>query len=229
VVGQTSVSLAYAGDNTTDIVIAHPPPGKWRMLVGAGPAVSRFRRADGLPDAKVTGAVHGRGYRRALTYHARRIRGQRLVFYERGKDVGRPIRSTTATHGRIPFTPTDGPAGRRTIVAAVLENGLVRATIPVASFRAPGARRPARVAHVFLRRHGSQVTVTWSKTRGARRFRVHVRVSDGRNQLHTLRGRRLVIRRATGRRVSVTVEAVSAVGRTGRGRNATLGARARRR
>lgn len=229
VVGPTSVSLAYPGDNTTYIVIARPPAGKWRMQVQAGPAVSRFRRANALASARVTGSVHGRGYRRVLTFRARRIRGQRLVFYERGRGVGRQIRSTTATHGRIRFTPTDGPAGRRRIVAAVLENGLVRATIRVATFRAPGARRPARVRHVFVRRHGSQVIVTWSKTRGARRFRVHVRVSDGRNQLHTLRKRQLVIRRAHGRRVSVTVEAVSAVGRTGRGRRVTLGARARRR
>jgi hypothetical protein len=229
VIGSTSVSLAYPGDNTTYIVIAHPPPGKWRMRVETGPAVSRFRRADALPNPKVTGRVHGRGFRRSLTFRARRIRGQRLTFYERGNGVGRQIRSTTATHGRIRFTPTDGPAGRRTIVAAVLENGLVRATVRVATFRAPGARRPARVSHVVLRRQGSRVIVTWSKTRGARRYRVHVRVNDGRNQLHTQRGRRLVISRTTRHRVSVTVQSVSAVGRTGRGIHKTLGARVRRR
>lgn len=155
VIGSTSVSLAYPGDNTTYIVIAHPPPGRWSMRVEAGPAVSRFRRADALPNPKVTGRVHGRGYRRSLTFSARRIRGQRLIFYERGNGVGRQIRSTTATHGRIRFTPTDGPAGRRRIVAAVLENGLVRATVRVATFRAPGARRPARVSHLVLRRQAA--------------------------------------------------------------------------
>jgi hypothetical protein len=229
VVGPTSVSLAYPGDNTTYLVLAHPPPGKWTLRVKAGPAVTKFRRAEALPNPKVTGRVHGRGYRRSLTFRARRIRGQRLVFYERGNGVGRQIRSTTATHGRIRFTPTDGPAGRRTIVAAVLENGLVRATVRVAVFRAPGVRRPGRVTHLVLRRQGSRVIVTWSKTGGARRYRVHVRVSDGRNQLHTLRGRRLVISRTTRHRVSVTVQSVSAVGRAGRGSHKTLGARVRRR
>jgi hypothetical protein len=57
---------------------------------------------------------------------------------------------------------------------------------------------------------------------------VHVRVDDGRNQLHTQRGRKLVIRRATGHRVSVTVQSVSAAGRTGQGQHKTLRARARR-
>ncbi|HEY1511879.1 MAG TPA: vWA domain-containing protein [Solirubrobacteraceae bacterium] len=225
----TSVGLAYPGDSTAYLVLAHPPPGKWTLRVEAGPAVSRFRRAGALPTPKVTGRVHGRGYRRALSFRARRIRGQRLIFYERGNGVGRQIRSTTATHGRIRFTPTDGPAGRRTIVAAVLENGLVRATLNVATFHAPGARRPARVSHVLLRRHGSRVVVTWSKAGGARRYKVHVRVDDGRNQLHTQRGRQLVIRRTTGHRVSVTVQSVSAAGRTGRGRHQTLGARLQRR
>jgi hypothetical protein len=229
VIGPTSVGLAYPDDSTAYFVLAHPRPGKWKLRVEAGPAVSRFRTAGGLADPKVTARVHGRGYRRALTFHARRIHGQRLVFYERGKGVGRQIRSTTATHGRIRFTPTDGPAGRRTIVAAVLENGLVRATLRVATFRAPGARRPARVSHLLLRRHGRRVIVTWSKTPGARRYRVHVRVDDGRNQLHTQRGRKLVIRRAAGHRVNITVQSVSAAGRTGQGQHKTLRARAQRR
>src|ERR1700748_3500224 len=107
-----------------------------------------LRRAGALRDPKVTGRVHGRGYRRVLTFGARRIRGQQLTFYERGNGVGHRVGSATATHGRIRFTPTDGPAGRRTIVAAVVENGLVRATLRVATFHAPGARRPARVAHL---------------------------------------------------------------------------------
>jgi hypothetical protein len=152
--------------------------------------------------------------RRVLTFHARRIHGQQLIFYERGKGVGRQIRSTRATHGRIRFTPTDGPAGRRTIVAAVLENGLVRRTLRVATFHAPGARRPARVSHLVLSRHGSRVVVTWSRTRGARRYRVHVRVNDGRNQLHTQRGRKLIIRRSAGHSIGVTVQSVSAAGLT---------------
>jgi hypothetical protein len=42
-------------------------------------------------------------------------------------------------------------------------------------------------------------------------------VNAGRNKLHTQRGRRLVIRRATGHRVSVTVQSASAAGLTGRG------------
>jgi hypothetical protein len=215
-IGPTSVGLAYPDDSTGYLVIAHPPPGKWTLRVEAGPAVARFRRAGGLRDPKVTGSVHGRGYRRVLTFHARPIRGQQLVFYERGKGVGRRVGSTTATHGRIRFTPTDGPAGRRTIVAAVVENGLVRATLRVATFHASGARRPARVSHLVLRRRGSQVVVTWSKASRAQRYRVHVRVNDGRNQLHTQRGRRLVIRRATGHRVAVTVQSVSAAGLAGR-------------
>jgi hypothetical protein len=226
-IGPTSVGLAYPDDSTGYLVIAHPPPGKWTLRVEAGPAVARFRRAGALRDPKVTGSVHGRGYRRVLTFHARRIHGQELIFYERGKGVGRRVGSTTATHGRIRFTPTDGPAGRRTIVAAVVENGLVRATLRVATFHAPGARRPARVSHLVLRRHGSQVVVTWSKASGAQRYRVHVRVNDGRNQLHTQRGRRLAIRRATGHRVTVTVQSVSAAGLTGRGQNGVLRARRR--
>jgi hypothetical protein len=78
-----------------------------------------------------------------------------------------------------------------------------------------------------LRRHGSQVVVTWSRASGAQRYRVHVRVNDGRNQLHTQRRQRLVIRRTTGHRVSVTVQSMSAAGLIGPGRHGALRAKRR--
>jgi hypothetical protein len=223
----TALGLAYPDNNTTYLVIASPPPGKWTLRVEAGPAVSTISRAGGLPDPKISGRVHGHGYRRALTFRARRIGGQRIDFYEVGNGVGRRIRSTRATHGRIRFTPADGPAGRRSVVAAFVQNGLVRGTLPVASFNAPGARRPGRVRHVRIRRRGTRAIVTWSRAARAGRYEIHVHVGDGRSLLYVRRARHLAISRAAHHKVTVTVNAVSRAGRAGKGRRHVLGARRR--
>ena len=225
----TEVALGYPNDRTTYVVLGHPRPGRWRVRVDAGPPVSALRRAGGLRDPKISGRVRGRGYRRVLSFRARRIPGQRIVLYERGAGVGRRITATTATHGRVPFTPADGAAGRRTVVASVVENGFVRATLPVARFRAPGARPPGRVRAVRIRRRGARAVVTWSRAPRAVRYDVHVHVADGRSLLFRVRRRRLTIGRTANRRVRVTVQALSAAGRAGKGRSAALKVRRHRR
>jgi hypothetical protein len=192
------------------------------VRVDAGPAVSALQRAGGLRDPKISGRVRGRGYHRVLSFQARRIPGQRIVLYERGAGVGRRITATTATHGRVRFTPADGPAGRRTVVASFVENGFVRSTVPVARFTAPGARPPGRVRTVRIRRRGSRAVLTWSRAARAQRYEVRVHVADGRSLLFSARHRRLVIGRAANRRVAVTVRAISAAGRAGKRRSAVL-------
>jgi hypothetical protein len=218
----TEIALAYPDDRTTYVVLGHPPAGGWRVRIDPGPAVSSLRRAGGLRDAKVTGHVGGRGYHRVFTFRARRIAGQRIVFYERGSGVGRSIGASSATRGRLRFTPADGPGGRRTIVASVRQYGFVRATLTVARFRAPAPRRPGRVARIRIRRRGARAIITWTPAVRAHGYDVRVHVADGRSLRFGLARRRLTIGRTTGRRVSVTVQAVSAAGRDGRPRTATL-------
>jgi hypothetical protein len=52
--------------------------------------------------------------------------------------VARELARTRAATGYVAFTPADGPGGRRRIVAFVEQDGLPRARLVVARYRAPG-------------------------------------------------------------------------------------------
>ena len=75
--------------------------------------------------------------------------------------------------GRIRFTPAPGPAGKRTIVAFVEQNGIPRDQITVATF----TYRPlklARPAHLRVKRKGSRLLVSFGAVRGADLYNVSV-------------------------------------------------------
>ena len=106
--------------------------------------IRQIREAYGLPKPVVHARVSGRGRTRTLSWRLRPIPGQKVQFAEYGTDVRHLITTTAKASGRVRFTPQTGPAGRRRIVAIVEQYGLPRATLTLASFRAPGPPRPAR-------------------------------------------------------------------------------------
>ena len=64
-----------------------------------------MRVARGLPPLKLSADVKGRGARRALTWRARGLLGQRIQFVERGRGGANVLTTTRRRAGRLRFTP----------------------------------------------------------------------------------------------------------------------------
>jgi hypothetical protein len=192
-------------------------PGRWTAtpLPGSS-AVVGIGQARPLPAPRVRARVRGRGARRVLAFRARRIRGQRLVFVERGpRGLAREIGRTRRARGRIRFRPGTGARARRSIHVSVIQNGAPRTSFRVArySYR-PGRLRAPRRASV--RRRGGAAVLRWRRVRGASEYRVAGKLR-GRPRLDVLvDGRRLRLT-GVGRRTrgTLTVRAVSSTGRAG--------------
>ncbi len=220
----------YAARQTT-IVVVKPGTGAWTITPQPdSSAIASLQQADPLPAPSVRAKVSGSGYRRRLTYTVRRIPGQTVRFAEVGGGVRHVLGRTTQTRGAIAFTPRDGRKGRRTIMAQVLQSGLPRRNITVASYIAPARRVPARVSRISVRRSGSRLLVAWPAARNAHDYRVRVNVGDGRHLLFSATARR---RQATvpafkaTDRATVTVTPLTATLR--RGPSRTLQVKPRRR
>ena len=215
---ENEVVFRYAADSTTYVAVARPAAGRWTITANPGsPPLTETRQADGLPEPRVRARVRGRGSRRVLVFRAKRISGQRLRFAERGAGVGRTLATTRRARGRIRFRPADGPRGRRVIQVDVLQQGLPRERLNVASYRAPSPSTPGRVRGLRLRKASrGRVLASWGVAARADRYRVSITVSDGRRLIRTAQRRRLTIT-GVGRReqVLVRVRAVNALGRQG--------------
>ncbi len=179
---------------TTFVVIRAPQPGPWTITPSPGSApIRRIRSAVSLPDPSVRARVGGSGWARTLTYRVRQIAGQTVTFIEAGRKTVGAIGTARGARGRVRFTPAAGPAGVRSVVAIVSENGIPRARIVVAHYRAPGPRRPARPSHLTVRRRGTTLLVSWRRVTAATRYSVYVRISDGRRLLRLVTTSRLRI------------------------------------
>jgi hypothetical protein len=188
------------------------------VKVNAGPAVKVIRSAAGLPRPRVHAEVRGRGHDRRLVFSARKIRGQRLVFSERGPGVGARIGSSKARRGVLPFRPADGPRGKRHVFVSVLQHGLVRRRFAVATYKAPRPAHPRSPRGVRIVRHGMKAIVTWTPARGARTYDVRVKVSDGRRLLFSRKAdkRRVVVKGVLKQwHVRAAVVGINAAGRPG--------------
>ena len=193
-VARTASLVAAMTPRGTTIVFARKPSrGSWRLTGSSGAPITRVRQARGLPAPQAHARVEGRGRSRVLAWNLRTIPGQRVRFAEVGRDVRHLLTTTTKAHGRVRFTPMDGPAGTRKIVALVEQAGAPRATLTAGSYRAPGPLRPARPGRVRLARHASTLRVSWSGRVGPYRTAVYLRVADGRRLLRVVpAGRRSV-------------------------------------
>ena len=185
---------------------------------GGSSAVTGVAVADGLPAPGVAARVRGGGAARVLSWRARRIAGQRIVFSEVGPGLQRFVGATSRSRGRLRFTPADGPRGTRLIVATVEQDGIPRASTFVARYRTSGVVRPGRVR---ASRRGSRAVFVWGGAARAAAYDVTVSVTDGRRLRLTRSGPRLVVGRLFRHdRVRVTVRGRTKAGRLGRARSA---------
>jgi hypothetical protein len=175
--------------------------------------ISAVKLQPTLPAPRVRATVSGH----TIRFRARRIRGQRLRFVERGGGVGRVIATTRAGHGRIHFTPHPGRSATRRIEAIVLERGLPRTVLTVARYRYR-YQRPHRPAHVRIARHDERVRVSWRHRGWSTGFRVTLRTSSGQRLLAVAgpRGRRATFRAIRGRPTKARVVAVGLHGANSR-------------
>jgi hypothetical protein len=167
--------LQDPADHITWIAIQHSS-GTWRVAPEAGGSVvASVRVAPLLPEPAVHGRVGGRGRRRTFTWSLRPIPGQRVVFWERGHDVGHIIGSTTAAHGTLHFTAGSGYSRRRTIQAQVYSYGHPRTVLTVTRYTAPPGPRPGKVGKLtVVAVQGGAVRVSWRPAPLAARYRIYV-------------------------------------------------------
>ena len=186
---------------TTYVLVRAPAPGTWRV---SGAGLRDVRSAGELPPVQVSAKVRGGRLRWTLTPR----RGQKVTFVERAAHTVHAIATTTKRSGAVRFTPAATRDRTRRIVATVVQNGLPRTEVTVATVRATPARI-ARVAKLRLTRKQA----TWRAQGAATSYVVAQRFADGTTTTTTVRKPKL----AFGRRmpVSVTVVAVAADGRAG--------------
>ncbi len=177
-------------DKTTCIAI-QPSAGTWHVALEPGSSlITSIRGAGLLPDPSVTAHVSGSGRHRTLSWRMRPIPGQRITFWEKGRDSAQIIGSTSASRGSLRFTLANGSARQRSIVAQVISYNLPRKDLAVASYVAPAPTKPSRPGHVRVSAvRGGAVRVSWTAAAFAQEYLVAVDTSDGAHLVEFAGGR----------------------------------------
>jgi hypothetical protein len=190
-IGVSSGALVMIDDshNTTEIDIATPAAGRWTVTTAPGstPIVSA-ERSDELPPPDVHAHVVRRHGHYLLVYRMHAIAGQQVTFSEQSASVKYVIGTASKASGSIRFSPAYGPAGPRSIVAAVQENDLPRETDTVGSYQAPAPLRPAKPRQLRIVRRGLGAVVSWRPARGAHGYSVTVVYNGGFQFFKVIRG-----------------------------------------
>jgi hypothetical protein len=149
-----------------------------------------------------------------------------VTFEEHGRDGSGWIGKAHGLRGTLRFHPATGARERRTIVAVVSSFGKPRSVLQVARYPSPGLLRPARPKGLTIKRRGSTLRIRWGRVTGIRRYRMLVRVSDGRVLLLLpSAAATTAVVRAIGPHLSarVSLQGESAIGTTGLAAHAKLG------
>ncbi len=137
--GQHEDYLIAVDDDTNEtiILVDKPEEGEWTATLQEGSSpLKDASDSDGLGEAAVSAEVTGDGATRTLSWELTPIEGQTVRFIETGEDTSQVITETNEATGSIEFTPAVGMAGTRTIVAEIVQNGLPRETLEVATYEA---------------------------------------------------------------------------------------------
>jgi hypothetical protein len=146
-------------------------------------------QSDGLPPAHITAHVVRRGKHFLLVFRARRRPGQTITFLERGRGAAKVLGSTRNSSGTLRFTPSEGPAGLRTIVAQIAVSGMPDPDLTAARYRAPAPPRPGRPRDLALARRRSGLVVRWAASSNATGYLVSLHATDGRRLAYILGAR----------------------------------------
>lgn len=194
-------------NKATDVMIAHPAAGTWRVVAEHGSAITALRRATVEATPHVDAGVGGGGEHRILgyDYQPQPLHTTRFVEdgpkYEQelGVAEGEPCRLVKHIHpdpplcGHIDFTPAPGPAGKRDIYAITTMNGEVTDKRLVATYDAPPEPEPSEVPKLVVDRVPDGITVGFKPSEAPTQvaepmdYNVDVNLTNGRKLLDVLR------------------------------------------
>jgi hypothetical protein len=196
-------------NQSTDVMIASPVGGTWRIKADAGSTITSLRQASVDPTPAVSAAIGGSGEQRVLgySYQPQALHSTRFVEdgagYEQelGTAAGTPCKDVQDIHpdpplcGEIHFTPAPGPAGERHIYAITTMNGEVTDDQLVATYDAPPEPEPSKVPDLVIDRVPDGIKISWKASTApiaAARpmdYNVVVDLTDGSEQLAVLHSR----------------------------------------
>ncbi|MHB1537660.1 MAG: FG-GAP repeat domain-containing protein [Solirubrobacteraceae bacterium] len=200
----------------TDIAIADPPAGRLSVLAAPGqPAPVAVASSLPLPGPRVRLRLHRLGPRRyRVSWRARAIAGQRLLFQEQDARARTLLRASAASHGSFTFAAAnDGASGSQRLRVLVEQDGLLREVLPGPRFRPAPLRLLAPRAHVRL--SGGRAIVSWRGVRGASGYQVLLSTADGRRLFFAMGAKARSLRVGGSASVTARVRAVGAAGRSG--------------
>jgi hypothetical protein len=206
-VASPAYALTDSKNGRTFVGLIKPAGGNWTVATADGSPIGAVSQADGLAAPVVKASVGGRARARVLRYSATIRPNLVTTFAEQGANGLHAIGTARAARGRLAFSPANGPAGKRTIIAIVTENGLPRERVAVATYNAPGPLRPARVGGLRLSRRGTALTISWKAAANATRYAILIAGGDGRHDLRVVSAgtHRLRVAVVAHTRVQVTV------------------------
>jgi hypothetical protein len=203
----------------TYLFIRRPARGRWTVTHVGGAPIADISTTLPVAKPRVSARISGRGRTRSLRYRVRQIPGQRVVFLERGRGV---LGVADGARGRLRFRPSRRGGDRRHVIAQVIQDGMPRANLRVASYRVRTGRRPSRVRGLAALNRYDRTTLRWSRAAGARRYYVSVRYR-GRTLRRGVGGRSLPLGQLPlGSRLRVTAQAAGRGGVVGATTTRTL-------
>jgi hypothetical protein len=141
-----------------------------------------------------------------------------VSFVELGTRVAHVIGTARGARGTLRFSPGDGPAGTRQIVALINQDGVPRPRAVLTSYRAPGPLRPGKVRRLKVSLRGHTLTVSFGAASNASGYQIRVTSTDGKRRVLLASAARRSVRLGDigpGARATISVKAVAANGLTG--------------
>ena len=228
----------------TVIGVQSPAAGTYTVTPLGGSTFANAYKASDTGSLGISGSVSGSGLTRTLSYSARQIPGEKVIFLDEYAGAAREIGTVVGGgSGILKFSPPTGTALHQ-VVAEVELAGIpvpvptagpssgptplaAAPRITIASFRPPKPPKLGVVSHLKATRHGKTLKVTWRKAPGAVRYAVVLGKADRTSQ--SLYAKRTsasfaVTKTDSGR---VTVRAIAADGRNGKLRHVDFKATAK--
>jgi hypothetical protein len=217
--GPPAVAFQVPNSNATVVVLKNPRAGTWRVAAQPGSAaIAGLAESHTLAAASVHARVLGRGRQLRLAYSLHPRPGMSVSFVELGTRVAHVIGTARGARGTLRFSPGDGPAGTRQIVALINQDGVPRPRAVLTSYRAPGPLRPGKVRRLKVSLRGHTLTVSFGAASNASGYQIRVTSTDGKRRVLLASAARRSVRLGDigpGARATISVKAVAANGLTG--------------
>lgn len=211
------IAVSEKSGPVTLVGLRKPAAGTWTIQPAAGsPAIAAVGQGVAQAAPKVSARLGGHGRSRRLSYRVSGQAGLTVTFVEVAKGGDHVLGVAKGAKGTLRFTPGDGPGGRRAIVAVIAVDGVGYERRTLASYRAPGPIRPGRPGRPHITRHGTNVTVSFRRARGAKLSAVRLHASDGTDRMVAAPKGKAVFRQVhRGTHLRATVRGVGPSGRQG--------------